>query len=512
MIEQNKLPPFFIVCVFATLFLGVFYYTITNMAGIYIVSELGGSPLISIYAMAFFILGDALGIPLASPIADRLGPIKFVICSLFLFAFFSILCSLASTFFLLNIFRMGLGFSAGFFYITCRRLIYCYTSDDKLKSCTFIMLLFYMVVPLLGACVGAFVAYHGNWRWLFYFQLPISIALICYFWSCSKLLDHPQVKKAPFDTVGYIFYALGISTLFTALVMGQELDWQRSRIFLTLITIGISCTISFGVWNHYNDKPLLDLKLFTNPMFSYAFLNLAILFSVYFGMIILITLWLHIYVKYTVLWIALLLVTMASAIFIAFFVGRIMLKKYDPRITLLIGLIALGSSCYYSTYFNVRVDFFHLSIARFLSGIGIILFALPLLQIAYSSFPEEKSRNIFVLFQMIRALFSGMGASFFIILWQWRNAFFYERLGEKITINSFLTNDYFQLAIEKFSLSKDEALAKLNDFLQQQSTSLALNDLFGFMGYIILGLILLLLFSFLLEKIFQKANNCHGQE
>jgi hypothetical protein len=45
---------------------------------------------------------------------------------------------------------------------------------------------------------------------------------------------------------------------------------------------------------------------------------------------------------------------------------------------------------------------------------------------------------------------------------------------------------------------KDQSLAQLNAFLDQQSTSLALNDTFGCMGYILMGLFVLLLLSFLI--------------
>ena len=68
------------------------------MAGIYIVSDLGGSTYISVYAMVSFGLGNVLSIPLADPLADRLGPIKLLVYALLLYTLFSILCGLASTF------------------------------------------------------------------------------------------------------------------------------------------------------------------------------------------------------------------------------------------------------------------------------------------------------------------------------------------------------------------------------------------------------------------------------
>ena len=116
-------------------------------------------------------------------------------------------------------------------------------------------------------------------------------------------------------------------------------------------------------------------------------------------MIILITLWLNIYVNYTPWWVTLLVGTMAFAGIIAYFVSKNLLIRFDPRLTLAIAILCFASSCYYSTYFDVDVDFFHLAVARFLAGLGLVLFLLPLFQLASASYGPEKSPSIFTLFQ-----------------------------------------------------------------------------------------------------------------
>src|SRR5690606_13493483 len=104
----------------------------------------------------------------------------------------------------------------------------------------------------------------------------------------------------------------------------------------------------------------------------YSLINLAVLFSTYYGMIILITLWLNLYANYTPLWISLLIGTMGIAGTLAYFFGEKVLSRFDPRITLGFAILFFAISCYYSTYFDVDVDFFHLAVARFLSGVGLV--------------------------------------------------------------------------------------------------------------------------------------------
>lgn len=501
-------PPLsFFLALFASLFLAIFYNTITNMAGIYIVSELGGSSYISIYLMIFFGLGNLLSLPLANPIADRVGPIKLLVCCLLLYTFFSVLCGMASTFVWLNLFRFGLGLSCGPLFILCRRIVLAYAPQQKVAICSFIMLLMYAIVPVLGVSFGAWLAYENLWRWMFLGNGPIALTAAGYFWLFYRQTDPICAQRLAVDKVGYFFYAVGISALLIAATLSQQLDWYRSPTLVTLALIGVPSFLFFILWELISPNPILQIQLLRSPMLSFGLLNLGILFSTYFGMIILITLWLNIYANYTPWWISILIGSMAIAGVFAYFVSKGLLKRYDPRLTLALAILSFAISCYYSTYFDVDVDFFHLAVARFLAGLGLVLFLLPLFEICCSSYGPDQTDSIFTLFQLVRALFSCLGSGLYVILWQRRQIFFHERLGEPLTVNSPLTIDYFNRATEVFHLTYEQAVLELNGLLERQATSLALNDVFGFMGSILMGLFALLLLSFFKKSIPQKNPN-----
>lgn len=493
---MEKPTPFFFIALLASLFLAVFYNTVTNMAGVYIVSDLGGSTYTSIYAMVFFGLGNLLSLPLTNPLADRFGPIKLLVFGLLFYTFFSILCGFAETFVLFNLFRFGMGLSSGFFYILCRRLLIACATPEECKTYSFFMLLLYAVVPVLGASFGAWLAYVNHWRWLFHVNEPISLFLAGYFWFYHRQRDTAPKHPLQIDKISYLFFALGISSLLTAAALSQQLDWYRSPTLVTLTLIGVPSLLFYILWDLVSETPLLDLRLFKIPLFSYSLINLGGLFSAYFGMIILISLWLNLYVNYTPWWITVLISTMAFAGLAAFFVIRQFLERFDPRYTLALAIACFAGSCYYSTYFDVDVDFFHLAVARILAGFGLVLFLLPIFQLVTHSSPPEKTDSAFTLFQIVRTLSSSLGSSLYVILWQRREVFFHERLGEGLTINSQLTTDYFARATQIFNLTKEQATAQLDVFLERQATSLALNDVFGCMGYILVGLLALLALSF----------------
>ncbi len=304
-----------------------------------------------------------------------------------------------------------------------------------------------------------------------------------------------------FDKVGYLFFALGVGSLILTAAMGQQLDWYRSSLWLIMLIVGVLSFFFFIFWELIHPEPLLELKLFKNFQFSYSLINLGILFASYFGMIILISLWLNIYANYTPLWISILIGIMAIAGVLAYLASKTLLRRFDLRFALALAILCFIISCFYSAYFNVDVDFYHLAVARFLAGLGLVLFLFSLFKLAIGSFSPEKIDPIFTLFQIVRASFGSLGASLYVILWQRRQEFFHERLGEGLTPYSSLTADYFQKAVKIFHLTKIQAVEQLQIYLNNQSTSLALNDVFGCMGYLCLGMLGLLFFSFIIKPV-----------
>lgn len=487
---------------FASLFLAISYTAMTNMSGLYIVSDLGGPKEISIYGMVFFGLGSLFSIPITESVANYFGGMRLFVYALLLAAFFSFLCGVASTYTLFNIYRIGMGFSFGFFFVLSRRLMLLFAAKEKLDNYTFITQLLYAICPVVGACIGAFFSYESLWRLIFYSGSAVCLLLGSYVWCSFRHLDPPS-SEGPIiqDKVGFFFFIIGTSCLTTALALSQQLDWYRSTTFLWLLVCGIPTLLFSVLWTFFQKRPFLKWSLFQHPPLLCTYLCATLFFSAYFGIIILIPLWLNLYTNYTVLWIAALVGIMAVAGLIAYFIFRGLVKaKVNPYLIMAIASILFALSCYYSTFFNPDVDFLHLLIARFLSGLGIVFFFLPLIHLLTQGDEKERSSDTMTLLQVIRMSSSSLGAALYVILWIRRQSFFHERLGEGLNATSILTKDFFQRAQTEFHLTASQSVEQLNILLDREATSLALNDALCFMGYMSLCTLPLILISAYLRR------------
>ncbi len=484
---------------FCVLFNVIFAYTLSIMASPYIVADLGGSNDIATYSVTFFALGNALGVPLGRALLPRIGAARFLVITLLLFTFFTWAGAIASTYLLFNAARFFQGFVSGPFYALVFYLLACLQPKEKKGLFAAVTLTIFTTGPVIGACWGGWIAYLWDWRWIFYFNIPCLLLLTAFIGVRLRGFDRSTIQKEPFDHLGYLTYFISVLCIGLATITGQELDWQRSNFIITLFTIGTLSLIFFILWEINHPHPILELKLLKKPPVLFALFNLAVLFSIYFGMVVLLALWLKLWVNYTPDWIAALLGIMALTAFFPPFFVYAKLSRHDNRIFLLLAIFFLIISSWHTMVFNVDIDFGRIATSRLLAGLGLALFLAPIFRLCFHNVTQDKMLGTLTLFQVVRALSSGLGASVYATIWQRRQVFFHDRLGSKITANSPETLEYFAKA-DTIGLKGEHAIAQLEYYLEREATSLALDDCFYLMAWILIGLGLTFLLTFFAKK------------
>ncbi len=498
----KRLPDNFLyTALFCVLFTAVFNFTLTIMASPYIVGDLGGSNDITCYTATFYALGNTLSIPLGRILLGKVGAARILVFTMVLFALFSFVCAIAPNYPFFIAARFLQGFSCGPFYALIFHLTSKLAPVEKRNLFTSITISILTISPVIGACWGGWMAYDWNWRWVFYFNLPLILFLAFYLWHRLKSFDsQDQINQnSSFDPIGYFSFFIAVFCLGFVINTGQQLDWFRSQLIISLTVIGVLFLIYFIIWEFNHPYPILNLRMLTNPYFSFALLNLSILFSAYFGMVILLSLWLNLWVKYTPDWIAILIGTMAISGLFPMFIIDEKVRKIDNRFFLALSIIFLAISCFHTMLFNIEINFGRIAFSRILAGIGLAFFLAPILRISFHSFPKEDHLHVLGLFQVFRALASGFGASIYSTIWLRRQVFYHDRLGSKLTVLSPETQEFFSKA-GQINLHGEIANAELEYYLQRESTSLALDDCFYLMGMILIILLLIFTLTFFLRR------------
>ena len=133
---KQTMPHFLIFNSFCVLFLVIFNYTLNLIASIYIVGDLGGSNYISTYTVIFYILGNALGVPLGKPLSECFGIRKSIVFCLLFFSLFSWLCAVSPNFPAFITSRFFQGLVGGPFFVLIDRIIGSLAPESKKRLFT----------------------------------------------------------------------------------------------------------------------------------------------------------------------------------------------------------------------------------------------------------------------------------------------------------------------------------------------------------------------------------------
>jgi len=494
--KKTNLP--LVIALFFTVFFEIFNFTVTIMASPYIVGDLGGSNEIAPYTTTFFSFGNALCIPIGNFLAERVGRVRLLLICLSLLLLFTCACAVAPTYPVFIAFRFLKGFFTGPIYLLVITRLFSLAASEKKSVYSSILVTIFAVAPVIGACWGGFIAYDFTWRWIFYIHIPILLFLIFFFARTLKNQETPR-QKIPFNAIGYFSFLIGLFSICFVLTTGQEFDWYRCWPLVFLFVLGVFSSIFYLLWDLHHPHPILHLRLLKNGPFAFALFFFAFIFSAYFGMIILLPLWLSLFVNYTPIWIAVLIGTMAVSGVLPSLLVLDKFGKLDFRIPLGAALLFFAVSCFHTMLFNEYVDFERIAFSRILAGFGLTLFLPPIFRTCFESFSEEKTPEVLSLFQTVRATACGLGAGIYAIIWQRRAIFFHSRLDSQLTPFSPETQEYYAQA-EKFNLVGDKANAELEELLIRQATSLGLDDTFYLMGWIFMGLFAILCFTVFLRR------------
>jgi len=106
--------------------------------------------------------------------------------------------------------------------------------------------------------------------------------------------------------------------------------------------------------------------------------------------------------------------------------------------------------------------------------------------------------DVFEIFQGTRNFACGLGAALFSIAWQRRAAFYHERLGEQLSPGANSVYVFFDIVETLHVPGTPPAL--LNELLTRRSSTLALDDIFYLMGWILVGLFILIALTFVFNR------------
>jgi EmrB/QacA subfamily drug resistance transporter len=249
---------------------------------------------------------------------------------------------------------------------------------------------FTAMTAAIGPVIGGWLIEHSTWRWVFFLNLPLALAVILL--SAKVPESRNEEASHHLDLPGALLVTLGLGGVTYALIEWPSRAQHGGHLVVAAVVLGVVALAGFVAVEYWSRTPMVSLALFRSRNFSGANLLTLFLYASMGGLMFFFPLDLIQIQHYTA--------TEAGAAFLPFVVVMFglsrwaggLVARYGSRIPLTIGpmVAACGialfaivpqNGSYWTTFFP----------AVMVMGMGMTISVAPLTTTVMNAVPESES-------------------------------------------------------------------------------------------------------------------------
>lgn len=216
---------------------------------------------------------------------------------------------------------------------------------------------------IAGLILGGFLTGLLGWRWAFFINVPIGLAVL----AGSRTLVEAELHKGRPDLTGALSSIIGMAALVYGITRGGEHGWTDGITLIAFATTAILLPL-FLVLQSRSSDPLLPLRLFKDRNRSGSYLAMLLGFGP-MGMIYLLTLYLQHILSYSP--------TLTAMAFLPFGVGAVVSSKlvmrFTPREVAAPAALVASAALFWLSTIGQQLDYsWHFMPAAFLTAFGFV--------------------------------------------------------------------------------------------------------------------------------------------
>jgi DHA2 family multidrug resistance protein len=468
-------------------FMEILDMTIVNVSVPAISGSLGVSTSEGTWTVSSYMLAAAIMQPLTGWIGRRFGEVRTFVTSILLFMCFSAVCGLATSLPMLVGARLIQGLVSGPMMSVAQAILLRNYPIERRGMAIALWSMVIIIAPIFGPIIGGWITDNLSWPWLFYINLPVGAFAATASWS---ILRHRESKKLklPIDVIGLVLLVIGVGSLQFMLDNGNEQDWFSSPVIITAGLVSLISVTFLIPWELTDKHPVIDLHLFGRRNFRVGTVVIGFAYFALSGVNIIFPLWLQTTVGYTATWAGLAVAPVGLlALVAAPIVGRNM-NRLNLRLAASFAFCVFAFAIFWAATLNDTASFAQFATPRFLQGLGIAFFFLPLNQIMLSGIPPSELASASGLSNFVRTMSGSIATAMTVFMWNRRTDYHHAVLTEHIRdAAGGWTN--FQAQLGNLGISGTGAFEYVERAITTQAMTLGVNDVFHVLAWIYLLLI-----------------------
>ncbi|MCF8011880.1 MAG: DHA2 family efflux MFS transporter permease subunit [Clostridiales bacterium] len=223
-----------------------------------------------------FMLMNGIMIPITAFLIERYTTRRLFITAMSLFTAGSIIAAVSPNFLILLLGRIVQASAAGILMPLMQTVLFLIFPIEKRGTAMGMAGLVIAFAPALGPTLSGWITDHYTWRYIFYLILPIAVLDILL--AVIKLKNVSDLMKPRIDILSIILSSVGFGGLLYGFSSAGSRGWGNNDVIITLI-IGLISLIFFIRRQLKLEKPILELRVFKNSIFTLTTIITMIVFT-----------------------------------------------------------------------------------------------------------------------------------------------------------------------------------------------------------------------------------------
>lgn len=249
--------------------------TIVAVAQRTFIDEFRSTQAIVSWTIAGYMLAFATVIPITGWAADRFGTKRLFMGSVLVFTLGSLLCAVAPNILLLILFRVVQGVGGGMLLPLSFVILTREAGPKRVGRLMAVGGIPILLGPIGGPILGGWLIGAYGWKWIFLVNLPIGLTAFA-----LAAITFPKDRSAPseaLDVVGALLLSPGVAIFLCGVCSIPGRHTIIDPYVLVPALLGLVLIAAFVVHVSYRtDHPLIDLRLFRNPVVTQVNVTLLV--------------------------------------------------------------------------------------------------------------------------------------------------------------------------------------------------------------------------------------------
>jgi EmrB/QacA subfamily drug resistance transporter len=405
-----------------------------------------------------YLLALAAVIPLTGWAARRFGAKRVYLASIALFTIGSALCGFAESSTTLIVFRVLQGVGGGMIMPIAQMIMAEVAGPRRMGKVMSIVVMPAMLAPILGPVVGGLILQNLHWSWIFFVNVPIGIVALI---LGARMLPESKLGEAgKLDWVGLLLMVTSMPLVIFGLAeIATQGSFTAPEVIWPIVG-GLVLAAAF-VWHALRvERPLLDVRLYANRIFSAASLTTFGLGAALFGAMILVPLYYQEVRGESVIVTGLLVGPQGlGMLLVAPWTARLTQRFGGGRVAV-VGVSLLCLSTLPLAFIGAETSILAISATLFLRGIGIGLSFIPVTTVAFASLRTDQLSDATPQLNVMQRVGGAIGTAVLAVVLQRASAGAH---GAGELASAFGTAYWWSLGIAAFSLIPVLVLLRAED-------------------------------------------------